>query len=737
MDADKATALQECVSRKIPKLIDEGYERDQAIAIAYSECSEKSWNELPESERRAWLEWANLMKCEKAERKALTCIKRIGENRVGGYGVVWGDSEHTDLHGEYFTPATNFFLPPRELPAGEPVPVAWPCLYDHAVVPLPSSAVKADDARDYVMGIVDTVRKDDIGLWIEAQIQAHEEWVKRVLELIDQGVLHWSSGSSAYLVKRADDGWLQNWPIVEMSATPAPAEPRHTRIALKHYLDDDLRRKEQPVEGARRSGTASISRSHDSKQQERNMSITKRAALAMIRAYAQAEHENILNAIKQAEENGETGDNMIVEALRPLAEELARLAGVEVEEALSELVSFVAGVLAREHQAEQPSEAPAEELPEVPSAMSAQIQKTVEAVVSKTLRDLLPEQPQGGLVTRKNVNINVGRDNRPLTLGGWIKAIMQKRWDILEREHPRIKAEHKALGIDPDTAGGYLVPVAQTNQIIEMLRSETVVLPLCRQLPLNSATLAIPAQTGGAQAYWIGENEQIPASQPTFGQKLLVAKKMAVRVILSNELLEDSDPAIDAIIREDIARAAAEEMDRVILEGTGLNGEPLGVLYAGATVTALNAAPSYQALSAAVKRIETANVSRNPVWAWVFSPREKHTLRMLEDTAGNLIFAGPGPYQQAVAGALASTLLDYPWYATNIIEPDANSETRMYFGQWQDVVVGLRKSLEIMASAEAGTAFENDQTWIRAILRMDVVLRHPESIEVLSDVRES
>lgn len=34
-------ALQDCVSRKIPKLVDEGYEQKQAIAIAYSMCRDK------------------------------------------------------------------------------------------------------------------------------------------------------------------------------------------------------------------------------------------------------------------------------------------------------------------------------------------------------------------------------------------------------------------------------------------------------------------------------------------------------------------------------------------------------------------------------------------------------------------------------------------------------------------------------------------------------------------------
>jgi hypothetical protein len=33
--------VDECVSRKIPELIDEGYEQEQAVAIAHDMCSEK------------------------------------------------------------------------------------------------------------------------------------------------------------------------------------------------------------------------------------------------------------------------------------------------------------------------------------------------------------------------------------------------------------------------------------------------------------------------------------------------------------------------------------------------------------------------------------------------------------------------------------------------------------------------------------------------------------------------
>jgi HK97 family phage major capsid protein len=676
--------------------------------------------------RQEALEQVRVLYASEAKAAPATTIKRLDGNRVGGYGVVWGDPERTDLEGDYFTPHSNFFMPPRQLQPGERVKVHWPMLYNHAQSELPRSQVKDGDARDYLIGTIDQVLMDDVGLWVEGQIEAHNDWVERVLDLVKRGVLHWSSGSVPHMVRREADGWLKCWPIVEMSATPTPAEPRHTGLVLKHYARP-AQREAAPVQGARvLEGEAGLSLEPKATTGDNTMKLTPEQARTFIRAYAEAERDTIAAAVKQAE-----GSNMIAEALRPLAEQLAEMAGVSVEVALAELVAFVAS-----HVAPQEEAAPEEEAAMAEQAtLSVQLDKLVQESVAKALRELLPAEPRGGALAGKRVNLNLSRDDRPLTLGRWIKAVAERRYDVLEREHQRIKAEHKALGIDPDTAGGYLVPVEQSNQVIELLRADSVVLPLCRQLPLNRPTLTIPTQTGGATAYWVGENSTITASEPTFGQITLIAKKLGILVKLSNELLEDSDPAIDALIREDIARVAALEIDRVILEGSGLGGEPRGILYSGATTTPLNAKPTYAALSAAVYRVEAENVMPEPRWAWVFNPREKATLRQLEDTAGNLIFAGPGPAQQALGGAPPSTLLDYPWYTTTQIAIDGTNETRMYFGQWNDVIVGMRKSLEIMASNQAGTAFADDQTWIRAILRMDVALRHPESIEVLTDVQ--
>lgn len=136
--------------------------------------------------------------------------------RVGGYLVYWGSAEQADLQGEYFTRDTDLCLdwyPQR------------PALYHHGL----DSTLKAS-----AIGVIDTLKMDDTGLWAEAQLDMRHKYIAEIQRLIDQGVLHWSSGSLPHIVKRVK-GWIEKWPIVEGSFTPAPADWRQTTqiLALK------------------------------------------------------------------------------------------------------------------------------------------------------------------------------------------------------------------------------------------------------------------------------------------------------------------------------------------------------------------------------------------------------------------------------------------------------------------------------------------------------------------------
>jgi hypothetical protein len=69
-------------------------------------------------------------------------------------------------------------------------------------------------------------KSDDIGLYVEAELDRHNKYIDTVLELADKGVLGWSSGAVSHLVERSQNGLLKSWPIAEMTLTVAPAEPR-------------------------------------------------------------------------------------------------------------------------------------------------------------------------------------------------------------------------------------------------------------------------------------------------------------------------------------------------------------------------------------------------------------------------------------------------------------------------------------------------------------------------------
>lgn len=135
-------------------------------------------------------------------------VKSIGENKVGGYGIVWGSEDSKDFHDEYFTKdteeLTNIF---------DGVGVV-PFLFSHGG----DSALKSQ-----VLGKITKMEADDVGLWYEAQITNHDLYKKYVSRLIGEGKLYSSSGTLP-AAKAVDGSFIKIWPIAEISGTTTPAD---------------------------------------------------------------------------------------------------------------------------------------------------------------------------------------------------------------------------------------------------------------------------------------------------------------------------------------------------------------------------------------------------------------------------------------------------------------------------------------------------------------------------------
>src|SRR5258708_848103 len=114
-----------------------------------------------------------------------TAVKAMGGGRVGGYVAVYGSPAQKDLSGEYFTPHTNFCLDWAE---------RRPVLYNHALDPKVGTEL---------IGTIDHLHTDEIGLWAEAQLNTRSAYSRAIESLVARGALSWSSGSLGHLVRKA------------------------------------------------------------------------------------------------------------------------------------------------------------------------------------------------------------------------------------------------------------------------------------------------------------------------------------------------------------------------------------------------------------------------------------------------------------------------------------------------------------------------------------------------------
>lgn len=290
----------------------------------------------------------------------------------------------------------------------------------------------------------------------------------------------------------------------------------------------------------------------------------------------------------------------------------------------------------------------------------------------------------------------------------------------------------RALGESTMAGGGAFVPQAISEDYIELLYNAAPFLSAGpRRLPVPSGNLTVPKLTAGATATWGGESRNIGASEQTFGQRRLDLKKLSVLTAISNELLRDSSPALDAIVRDDLANNAAVVVDAALIRGTGSVFAPRGVYsqvaaankYSGnATANVANVTTD---LNKAMRVIEDAKV-RFVRPAWFISPTTKYGLMAARDANGSLVWA-----PEMATGKLYGI----PFFVTQNIPSNlggGSNQTEVYLVEMSHVMVG-DDPLGVQVQMADGAAyfdgsnvvagFSRDESVVRLIQRIDMILR--------------
>lgn len=322
-----------------------------------------------------------------------------------------------------------------------------------------------------------------------------------------------------------------------------------------------------------------------------------------------------------------------------------------------------------------------------------------------------------------------------------IMGIATNQWKGAERERDAMLAagEKRALSQGTTTAGGFLVPEQHSAEMTQLLRNASFLaqLPTRRMEGLTGSPVNVSQQDGAAVSRWVAENSAITDDDQTFTETALVPHQLASLTKLSARLLRMGIPGAEQIVREDLMKVTAIELDRTALEGSGVGEEPVGIVStAGINETVLSGAVTFDALTNLVADLDIDNVADTGGRAWVMNP-------VLRRELGQLVDGNSRPLLDSLntwAGdsvPMQRLLLGYPWHMSNTVTKvcgPSQDRTRLFLVDWNDFIWASWGTMELAASNVAGAAFENNQMFIRILSEHDYALKHAVSAAVLDDI---
>lgn len=300
-------------------------------------------------------------------------------------------------------------------------------------------------------------------------------------------------------------------------------------------------------------------------------------------------------------------------------------------------------------------------------------------------------------------------------------------------------AETRTLQAGEMSGAGALIPQLFSADFIELLRSATVVRASGAVIhQMAGGTEDIGRQNGSATANWIGENTVNPVSQQTFGRLKLSAKKLGVKVPVSNDAMRRA-ANFSSIVTSDMQAVAARAEDAAFLRGSGTSYTPNGMINQAASGQFIATAGATYAnlitdLTGCLARVYGTDVvmarpswflSANDYWAGILkilvAGGQDATWLRDQFTGSNTLFGVPVRPTSAIPTNLGG--------GTNASE--------LYLLEASQFVIGetLNMSVEEFnggtytdASSNLVSGIDTDETVLRLIHEVDCALRHTNAV---------
>ena len=268
------------------------------------------------------------------------------------------------------------------------------------------------------------------------------------------------------------------------------------------------------------------------------------------------------------------------------------------------------------------------------------------------------------------------------------------------------------------------------QSFIEMLRNRAVVLPNVTLLNGLSSPVKIPRQSGGATAYWLKEGQAPNNSDQSFDQVALTPKTLGAYTDITRKLLLENSIDVENLVRRDLATTLAQEIDRVIINGSGKDNEPLGILnlpdLASVAIGANGGPLSWKQVVQLETEIAADNTDIGQLY-YITNARVRGQLKQTEkatNTAQFLMQEGAllNGYQTLVSNQVPS----------NLLKGTAKNLSALIFANLYDVIVGMWGGLDL--TVDPYSMSTSGTVRLVALQDIDIAFRHLESFAAIKDI---
>jgi HK97 family phage major capsid protein len=286
----------------------------------------------------------------------------------------------------------------------------------------------------------------------------------------------------------------------------------------------------------------------------------------------------------------------------------------------------------------------------------------------------------------------------------------------------------------PTSAGGFLVGTDHlADQFIEALYGRLTVASLgARIMQGLKGDVAIPKLSASVtNSAFVAEGSAPSEGAATFAQVTMSPKTLAAYVDVSRRLMQQSDPSVEQVLRNDIINTFARRIDDAAIEGGAANG-PSGIIANGSTnVVAMGtngAAITYAKVVELMKAVEEDNAIINSS-AFLTNPKVIAALRTTgkqpTGVEGNFIMDA----NQSILGTNVASSTIVP---SDLTKGSGSSLSAMIYGDFSQIMIGFWSGVDVVV--DQSSLSTSGGTRLAFFQDLDVAIRYPESFAVIKDI---